>query len=653
MLRVAYANAAPVVNRHHDAPLAVLSKAFSSGQSAMALLFAAGLSAKPMVITLPFVLLLLDYWPLERIALRSPPLALRQSDPCVPFGEQRPLSFLLLEKIPLLALSAASAWITLRAQQTAARSLAEFSFAVRLENAAVAFALYLWKALWPAALSVLYPHPASLLPTWQVALSGFILGGGTVLVIVFRRRGYLPVGWFWFLGTLVPVIGLVQVGRAAMADRYAYLPVIGIFLALAFGLDDWADSKRVPTMWRVIPAVGVVLSLAFVTSRQIHYWESDYALWAHAVAVSGENPAAQKSLADALVYPDGAMSTNDLQAFDTEQKRIDAARQHFEKALKIYRRLAQENPAAYLGDLAGVLNNLGNVARLQNRIDEAGRNFDEALQIYVPLARQNSVYQPDLAITLTDLGSVATLQNRVSEAYDHEAAALSMYRELAKEDPDNYQMGVVVALKNLAFLAHTLNHAGSVAMQQNHLQEARTNYEQALRIERQLTGEGSGEYLPEMVNTLMGLGFLERSAGRPDKARSYFEEAAQIDRQLAQQDPQKFLPDLASTQLNLGNFYTERNQLESARPNYEAAVQTYRQLAQQAPGKYLADLAGTLSNLALVEQLEKRFAESRANYTEALTIYRKLAQGEPARFAGDEARVEASLRELDKKVNSR
>jgi len=631
----------------------------------LALLFAMGLLAKPMVITLPFVLLLLDYWPLGRIAIRPSPFTFRQNAGTESSGEKRKAKSeerssgerqflrLLLEKVPLLLLCIASAWLTLRAQNTTVRSLTEFGFPVRLENAIVAYWLYLWKALWPVGLSVLYPHPSGLLPVWQVVASGFFLVGVTILVVVFRRKGYLPVGWFWYLGTLVPVIGLVQVGDAALADRYAYLTLIGIFVMVAWGLDDWADSKRVSTAWRVIPALAVVIVLACVSSRQIRYWESDYGLWAHAVAVSPENPEAQESLADALVYPEGSMSANDLQIFDTEQKRVDAARQHSETALQIYRQLAQQNPAAYLGKVAGVLNNLGNEARLQDHIDVAGQEFQKAYDIYVPLAKQNSeVYRPSIAMTLSNLGSVATIQNRPDKAYDDDQSALRIYRQLAEQDPDRYQQGVATAMKNLAFLAQTLNNAGNAAMQQNHLPEARAHYEEALKIERQLTREGFGEHMPLMVNTLMNLGFLERAAKQPDKARSYFEEATAIDRQLAQQNPQKYLPDLASRQLNLGNFYTEQNQLEAARPNYEAAVQSYRHLAQQSPAKYLAGLAGTLSNLALVDQLEKRFAESRSNYTEALTIYRKLAQSDPA-FANYAARVETSLRALGNQTAAR
>ncbi len=201
----------------------------------VAALFAAGLMAKPMVITLPFVLLLLDYWPLQRIAFRSSSFAVRQNAGAEISAEKRTttkhLRFLLLEKVPLLFLSAASAWITLKAQRVAERTFQELPLGVRIENAVVAYGSYLWKAIWPARLAF-YPHSVTALPAWQWILSALVLIGVTTLVIIFRRRGYLPVGWFWFLGTLVPVIGLVQVGEYAMADRYAYIPLIGIFVGI-------------------------------------------------------------------------------------------------------------------------------------------------------------------------------------------------------------------------------------------------------------------------------------------------------------------------------------------------------------------------------------------------------------------------------------
>ena len=153
----------------------------------------------------------------------------------------------------------------MKAQQDAVRPLEEFSAAIRIENAIVSYGLYLRRMIWPTRLSVFYPHPTSLLPAWQVALSALMLIGATVLVILFRRKRYLAVGWLWFLGTLVPVLGLVQAGEGAMADRYAYLPLIGIFITIAWSLDDWVEAAKVPIVWRFVPALCVITALGFVT----------------------------------------------------------------------------------------------------------------------------------------------------------------------------------------------------------------------------------------------------------------------------------------------------------------------------------------------------------------------------------------------------
>ena len=204
---------------------------------AVAALFAAGLASKPMVITLPFVLLLLDYWPLARVrggmsradrvltapvvaaccwrscrCSRSPPPA--RSSPCM------------------------------RSRPAERAHVREVSFGVRIANAIYAYAMYLWKMVWPARLAPLYPHPGDSLAAWQVLIAAVVLIAITAMVWRLRARRYLLVGWLWFLGTLVPVIGLVQVGDAAMADRYAYIPLIGIFVMIAFGAADWAESKR-------------------------------------------------------------------------------------------------------------------------------------------------------------------------------------------------------------------------------------------------------------------------------------------------------------------------------------------------------------------------------------------------------------------------
>src|SRR5664279_320106 len=219
----------------------------------MAAMCAASLMAKPMAVTLPFVLLLLDYWPLERMSFGK-----TQSNAAGASGAQpAKLSKLVLEKVPLLILSAASAWMTLKAQRAVVQSLEEFPFANRLQNAVVSYGLYLWKMVWPAQLAF-YPHSIGALPAWQWTLSALVLIGVTALVVRFRSKRYLPVGWFWFLGMLVPVIGLVQVGEYAMADRYAYIPLIGIFIMIGWGLSDLAEAKHVRAVWCAIAALCVL-----------------------------------------------------------------------------------------------------------------------------------------------------------------------------------------------------------------------------------------------------------------------------------------------------------------------------------------------------------------------------------------------------------
>jgi len=252
-------------------------------------LFAAALASKPMAITLPFVLLLLDWWPLKRDTGNASP--------------QRSWAWLACEKIPFLLLSAGSAIITLQAQQSggAVRSTLQFPLGVRLQNAVVAYAMYLQKAVWPVRLAPLYPHPGGSLSAWQIALSAVVLFAISAAVLKLPSRRYLAVGWLWFLGTLVPVIGLVQVGDAAMADRYAYIPLIGIFVMLTWGISDLAVAYHFGLAWRVVPAVCVLVALGLATTRQLSYWSSNYDLWSHALAVTRKNYIAENNLGGALV----------------------------------------------------------------------------------------------------------------------------------------------------------------------------------------------------------------------------------------------------------------------------------------------------------------------------------------------------------------
>jgi tetratricopeptide (TPR) repeat protein len=245
---------------------------------AVAALFAAGLASKPMVITLPFVLLLVDYWPLKR-ALSWSRLA--------------------LEKLPLLVLSAASALITMMAQQ-AGGAVRPTVFSARLANAVHAYAMYLWKMVWPVRLAPMYPYPGDSLTMAQLVSAALALIAITLAVWKFRQHRYLFTGWLWFLGTLVPVIGLVQVGDAAMADRYAYIPLIGIFVMIAFGAADVAERVKL-SFWPAVPAAFALVALAVMTNRQISFWQSNNDLWTHTLAVTQTNFIAEDNLGGALI----------------------------------------------------------------------------------------------------------------------------------------------------------------------------------------------------------------------------------------------------------------------------------------------------------------------------------------------------------------
>jgi tetratricopeptide (TPR) repeat protein len=300
--------------------------------------FACGLMAKPQIITLPCVLLLWDYWPLERLAVRSSLSAFCQPDPQMLSGQERSangerrisseaqaasreprtfgLSWLVLEKLPLFALAAASAVITLHVQQGAR---VYFSWRLRLGNGIYSYARYLRKAVWPTHLAILYPHPGYSLSLGRVAATGVILLVITALVIAGRRHRYLPVGWFWFLGTLVPMLGLVQVGKQAMADRYAYASFIGLFIIICWGTAEVAERAHLPSFALAGACVAALLVLAMMARRQINYWQSDEALWAHTLQVTTRNGIAESQLASALAV----------------EGRIQEAMPHFYKALAL------------------------------------------------------------------------------------------------------------------------------------------------------------------------------------------------------------------------------------------------------------------------------------------------------------------------------
>jgi protein O-mannosyl-transferase len=376
---------------------------------AVFILFAAALASKPMVITLPFVLLLLDYWPLKRVAAATDD---RESD-----GPAYSWRRLTLEKLPLIGLSAASAVITMRAQQAggAMRSTEQFSFGVRLANAVHSYAMYLWKMIWPTHLAPLYPHPGDSLAAWQVVVPAVVLIAISVIAIKFRTRRYLLVGWLWFLGMLVPVIGLVQVGDAAMADRYAYIPLIGIFVMIAFGAADLAQhfNEGKAGVWLAFPAVAVLIALALTTHRQIGYWQSNVDLWSHTLAVTQNNFIAEDNLGGALILagkeddayahfeaagrinPNDPMSRSNLGAYLQTHGRPGDAIAQYERVVEL-----TSDP----GLLAQTYANMGSAQRALGQNELARKDFEQSLQ-----------FNPNQSNAWLGLGLLAEQQGRLDE----------------------------------------------------------------------------------------------------------------------------------------------------------------------------------------------------------------------------------------------
>ncbi len=287
----------------------------------VAALFALGLMAKPQVVTFPFVLLLWDYWPLRRMETASGQAAVDPSDN--PEAPQRSFSWLVGEKLPLFVLCVASALITMRVQQTAGAMNTvknTFPLSIRVGNALVCYARYLGKAFWPSRLALIYPHPGTSLQTWQVLAALVLLLAVTALVLRAPRRRYLLVGWLWFLGTMVPMIGLVQVGEQAMADRYAYLPFIGLFIMVCWGVAEWAERRHVSVALLAGASALVLVALGVTAYRQLEYWSDNVVLWTHIIEVTPPNYIAQDDLGGALL--------------NTGQ--IETAMEHFRQAAEIY-----------------------------------------------------------------------------------------------------------------------------------------------------------------------------------------------------------------------------------------------------------------------------------------------------------------------------
>jgi tetratricopeptide (TPR) repeat protein len=511
----------------------------------MIVLFVLGLTAKPMLVTLPFVLLLLDYWPLGRLRLKparsspSPPKQGRGADGTPPSSGEwgrgegstsgyravPPLT-LFLEKMPLFLLTVLSSVVTFWAQNTggAVSSLNQQPLALRLETAVVGYAGYLFKMVWPTRLGPFYPMPAYF-PTWQITATVLLLLSVTGLALALLRRcPYIIVGWLWYLGTLIPVIGLVQVGIQSSADRYTYVPLIGIFVAVVWGAADVVSHFRVPASI-VGAAAGIPLAAcAVLTELQVGHWHDTVTLWTHTIAAVPESFVAYNNL--------GYYFASE----DDEESRA--------KALEYYKASLRVSP-----DFPDAKNNLGFSLAREGRLQEAIKFYSEALAL-----------NPRFAQVHNNLGLALAQVGRLEEAADH-------FRQAFTIKP-NFSM------------AH--NNLGKLLAQRGEIPEARAELEEALRLNPenpdalanlgvllQRAGDTQGalehflksiELEPKNADAHNNLGMLYAAQGKRDRAFEEFTEAVQIK------------PRLASAHYNLGVALAEQGKRAEAIDHYTEAV---------------------------------------------------------------------------------
>ena len=358
----------------------------------VALGVALGLMSKPMLVTLPFVLLLLDYWPLGRFETHRS-------------NTGRRLLQLVLEKIPLIALSAVSSIVTFLAQRGAIGWTEKLPVPARISNALVAYVIYIRQMFWPTGLAVFYPHPENRLPVWEISLAFIVLVGITAAAFIFRKKApYLMTGWLWYLGMLVPVIGLVQVGWQGHADRYTYLPQIGLYIAVTWAVTDLTRSWRFQRMALGIAALIIVGALSWRGWLQTSYWRDSETLFAHTLAVTSNNDVALNNLGIILL----------------EKGQVDDAISKLQAAID----LRPENAPAH--------DNLAKALLKKGRVAEAMVHYRKLLEI-----------EPENVEARNTLGTALIQHGHVKEAIDQ-------WQDVLAIEPDNGN-----AASNLAWVFAT------------------------------------------------------------------------------------------------------------------------------------------------------------------------------------------------------
>jgi Flp pilus assembly protein TadD len=526
------------------------------------LCFTLGLMAKPTLVTLPCVLLLLDYWPLGRFHLQQSRRDFATPPPVViqPSSHRIPVSRLVLEKIPLFFLSAVSIFLCLWSAQRPGFiiniEMRPISF--RIANALVSYVSYISKMIWPNKLAVFYPYPESV-PWPQLAAAGSIIVLlSWVALRLARLRPYICVGWFWYLGTLIPALGLVQAGLwPAMADRFVYVPLIGLFIIITWGVTDLLAQSRYRLAIMSV-AAGIVLSaLAIRTWIQLHHWKNSEALFEHTLKVTSRNFLAHNNLGAVLyergktekaIYhytkalkfkPNYWSAHNNLALVLAEQGKLKEAFDHYQEALKI-----KPHDAV-------IQNNFGTFLAQQGKLDQAIAHFSRALEL-----------RPGFAEVYGNLGNVFEQQGKMDKAIAHYYKALEIKPNHAE--------------------AH--NNLGVLLAKQGKLKEATRHYSEALRL-----NPDSAEIHNNLAVTLVELEEIE--AAIPHYAKA-------LDLQ----------PDYAEAHNNLGNALSEQGKLKEAVASFTKALE----IRPNSPEAQ--------NNLGVALARQGRLNEAIAHFKEALQL---------------------------------
>jgi tetratricopeptide (TPR) repeat protein len=474
--------------------------------------FALGLMSKPMLVTVPFVLLLLDFWPLQRIKLNDKSACLKSFRP------------LLWEKVPFFILSLASSWVTFVAQVRghAVSPVANLPLDIRCANAAVSCLKYLSQTFWPVNLAIFYPYPRAdnSWDDWQITGAVVVLAAVSLFTLFcIKRAPWFATGWFWFLGTLVPVIGIVQAGRQAMADRYTYIPLIGVFLCLVWAGAGFFTACRFNE--KIPAAIGavVVLACAVATHQQVRYWRDTFTVANHALAVTVNNLIAEDMLGQELgeqgkyeaavehlraaiaANPQSSMAQYDLAVVLTQSADAQAMAGRLEEAVRTYQSAVQVKP------IVQNLNNLGLVLVQLGRYEEAIEQYNEALKL-----------QPDSAAVHFNLAAALAGENKMAGAEAHFAETLRL-------SPDPLR---------------TLIGFGRILAGQGKLAGAGAKFREAVRL------------YPTNAEADLELGVNLRLSGQTNEAAKFFSAALQLE------------PDLAEKNSRTGQTLEKNGQVDSA-----------------------------------------------------------------------------------------